>query len=185
MLRRSYRVLLFMVVAGAMAWLFLSGAYRHLHAETMRDNLRELGGLGPLVFVLAFMFVQPLGPSGHLFVLAASLVWSGPQAFLLSWLGAVLGQSAFFLFYRYVLHEWARERIPARLHRFDRSLETQPFRAVLVMRLLTFTWPLMPAVLAVSRVRFWPMVVATVIGLVPMIAFDVWVGERLSDYLFG
>jgi uncharacterized membrane protein YdjX (TVP38/TMEM64 family) len=168
-----------------MGWLFLSGSYRHLHAEAMRDALLSLGPFGPLAFVLAFMLVQPLGPSGHLFVLAASVVWAGPQAFVLSLLGGVLGQSAFFLVYRYALYDWARARIPARLHRFDRTLEERPFRSVLVMRLLTFTWPVMPAVLAVSKVRFWPMSLATALGLVPMIAFDVWVGERLSTYLFG
>jgi uncharacterized membrane protein YdjX (TVP38/TMEM64 family) len=168
-----------------MAWLFLSGSYRHLHAEAMRDGLLSLGPLGPLAFVLAFTLVQPLGPSGHLFVLAASVVWAGPQAFALSLLGGVLGQSAFFLFYRYALYDWARARIPARLHRFDTALEQRPFRAVLVMRLLTFTWPVVPAVLAVSKVRFWPMLLATALGLVPMIAFDVWAGERLSAYLFG
>ena len=183
----------------------------------MRDNLRNLGPLGPLAFILAFTLVQPLGPSGHLFVLAASLVWSAPQAFALSVAGGVLGHSAFFLLYRYVLHDWARARLPdtrsgrlrmpARLERLsarmpagirrlasrvpdyvaqlDQALERRPFWAVLVIRLLTFTWPVVPAMLAVSRVRFWPMVLATSLGIAPMTALDVFLGEKLSAYLFS
>jgi uncharacterized membrane protein YdjX (TVP38/TMEM64 family) len=71
------------------------------------------------------------------------------------------------------------------MQRLDRALDSHPFRAVLGIRLLTFTWPVMPAVLALSRVRFWPMVAATLLGIAPMIAVDVFLGERLGSLLFS
>jgi uncharacterized membrane protein YdjX (TVP38/TMEM64 family) len=208
MLRRSFRLLLLLVLTGAAAWLFLSGAYRNLHPEHVRHQLLGLGALGPVVFVLAFTLIQPLGPTGHLFVLAASLVWSAPLAFTLSIAGGVLGHSLYFVIYRYVLHDWAQARIPARMQqlesrlatmpfrkhlaripaftrRIESALTTRPFRTVLVLRLLSFTWPMMPALLAASRVRFLPMVAATLLGIAPMTALDVWIGERISNALFA
>jgi uncharacterized membrane protein YdjX (TVP38/TMEM64 family) len=185
MTRRLLRVLLLVLVTGAVIWLFASGNYRALHAERIRDELRALGALGPLVFLLLFALIQPLGPSGHLFVLGGSLVWPPVWAFVLGLSGAVLSQLAAFFFYRYVLHDWAQARIPERFKRFEHRLVEKPFRTVLVLRLLTFTWQLVPMALGVSRVRFMPMLLGTVLGLVPLVAFDVWIGESVSAWLFG
>ena len=179
------KLLLGVVLLGAIA-LVVSGGYAHLEPSRFKEVVRSSGTLGPLLFLLAFGLIQPLGPSGHLFVLAASLVWSAPWAFGLSLLGATLGQLNAYLFYRYVAHDWAQSRIPERLAPYRERLLAQPFRMVLVLRLLTFTWPLAPAALGVSGVPVLPMLGATALGLAPVVALDVWLGERfLSQLLDG
>lgn len=169
---------------GAAVWLFASGAARDLDPEEVRDRLRSAGAAGALLYVALFGAIQPLGLSGHLFVLGATLVWSPPMAFALSWAGASLSQVSWFFFYRYVAREWAQKHIPARLHRYDRALIERPVRSVFIMRLLTFTWTLAPAILGVSGVRTWPMVGATLLGLLPTVAFDVWLGAKLVHWLW-
>ena len=42
------------------------------------------------------------------------------------------------------------------------------------MRLLTFTWHLSSMIIGISRVRFAPMLAATILGFMPTVAFDVW-----------
>ena len=178
------KIILALALLAAVAWLFASGQHQRLHPEHLRDVLRGAGALGMVLFVAVFALVQPLGPSGHLFVLAAGLVWPPYQAFALSLLGALLAHGLAFLFYRYVAQEWAQKRVPRRLQRYEAALAERPFRGVLVLRLLCFTWPLLPLVFGVSRVGFWPMISATALGISPMIAVDVWLGGSLLDSLF-
>jgi uncharacterized membrane protein YdjX (TVP38/TMEM64 family) len=169
---------------GFVVWLFASGTYAELSIESMRRRLLEAGTWG----MLAFLFVsllQPLGVSGHLTVIAASLVWPPGLAFGLCLLGASCGQFAWFFVYRYLAHEWAQRLIPDRLRRFERALLERPFRAVVTFRILSFTWPLAPALLGVSRVRVRPMLAGTVVGLAPTVAIDVWLGELLLRWLTG
>jgi uncharacterized membrane protein YdjX (TVP38/TMEM64 family) len=177
------KILLALAVLGAVVWLFASGQHAQLSPEHMRDELRAAGPQGMVLFVLLFALVQPLGPSGHLFVLAAGMVWPPYTAFGLSLLGALLSQGLAFLFYRYVAQEWAQKRVPKRLERYEAALAERPFLGVLVLRLFCFTWPLLPLVLGVSRVGFGPMITATALGISPMIALDVWLGGSLFDWL--
>ncbi len=176
-------MMLLFLVLGVAVWLFAVGAQGGIDLPAWRDQLRAAGAWGALAYLALFAFVQPLGPSGHVFVIASSLVWSAPIAFMLSLVGATLGQINGFVFYRYVARDWAQARIPARLQRYERALIERPLRSVLLFRLLTFTWTAAPAVLGVSRVRFSPMLAATVVGLMPGIAIDVWLGAGLFEWL--
>jgi uncharacterized membrane protein YdjX (TVP38/TMEM64 family) len=56
---------------------------------------------------------------------------------------------------------------------------------VLAMRLLLFTFGPMQLMFGVSRVRFVPFVLASAIGLLPMIAIESFVGAGVVDWLFG
>jgi uncharacterized membrane protein YdjX (TVP38/TMEM64 family) len=177
------RALLVLAALALVGWLFASGAHRAIEPHALKTRILAFGAVGPLVFVLAFALVQPLGPSGHIFTVAASLVWSPPVAFALGLIGAVGAQTTAFAFYRYAASDWARARIPDRLLAYEDRLVARPFRSVLLIRLVSFTWPLVPPLLAVSRVRFAPMLAATFVGLAPGVALDVFVGQSLLAWL--
>jgi uncharacterized membrane protein YdjX (TVP38/TMEM64 family) len=168
----------------AAALFFGSGAHTRLDAEAMRVQVLASGAWGPLLFGLAFALLHPLGASGHLFVIAASVIWPPLQAFGLSLVAICAGQVLAFFVYRYLAHDWAQARIPVRLRRFERQLFERPVRSVFVFRLLAFTWPLAPLVLGASRVKFGPMFLATVLGMSPPIALDVWLGAEVIRSLW-
>lgn len=165
--------LLLLVVAVVIAFVG-SGSHRAISPERIRTEILALGWLGPVVFVVGFALLQPIGPSGHIFAVGASLVWPPPLAFLLAWLGAVGAQIVGFSFYRFVARDFAQRRIPRFLSPYQARLEAQPFRTILIMRTLLFTWHPASLLLGVSNVRFGTMVAATAIGLVPTLVFDVW-----------
>ena len=179
------KILLAALVVGAIVWLVASGAYRDIDPERLRAELLALGAWGPVAFLLAFAVVQPMGLSGHLFVLGGALVWDSAWAFCLGLAGATLGQCTGFLFFRYIAHDWAQANLPKKLAPYDAAVTRHPLRTVLILRLLTFTWPPAAALLGVSRIRFAPMVVMTVVGLAPGVAFDVWVGAGFIEWLFS
>lgn len=179
------KIVLALIAVAAIIWLIASGAYRDIEPERMRGELLALGVWGPVAFLAVFAFVQPLGLSGNLLILGGALVWPAPWAFALGLVGATAGQSTGFLFFRYIAHDWAQGRMPKRLARYERALSSTPLRTVLILRLITFTWPPAAALLGVSGIRFFPMLAMTVIGLVPGVALDVWVGAGVIEWIFG
>jgi uncharacterized membrane protein YdjX (TVP38/TMEM64 family) len=181
--RHWFKIAMALCAVGSAAWLIGSGTLSSFDAHTLREQLREAGAWGGLLFVLLFAVINPLGLSGHILVIGASLVWPPVWSFGLSLLAATTGQTLWFFLYRYLAREWAQSRIPQRLVRYEHALVERPLRTVLVFRLLSFTWPLAPAILGVSRVPVQPMLAGTVLGLAPTIAVDVWLGALLLNWL--
>ncbi len=156
-----------------------------LDLQEVRTQLRASGPWGPLLFIAAFAALQPLGVASHAFVVSAALVWDPWVALPISWAGAVAAGCAAFGFARLVGREWVQQRLPAKLEGYDERLATHGFRTVLVLRLLLFTFGPMQWLFGVSRVRFWPFLFASMIGLVPLLAVETWLGGNLVAWLFG
>ncbi len=185
MTRRWPRVVVGLVLLAIVVALLASGVHQSLSPHLIKSRLLESGPWGPLAFVVAFGLLQPLGLSSHVFIVAASLVWSPELGIALSWLGTLLGSSVAFAFARWMGGEWVQRRLPPRLRRWDDALATRGFRTVLIMRLLLFTFGPMQLMLGVSTVRFVPFLAATALGVLPLIVLESYVGAGLVAWLFG
>jgi uncharacterized membrane protein YdjX (TVP38/TMEM64 family) len=170
-------------LAAALTVLF-GGFDESLDAATIRAWLQASGIWGPILFVVAFALLQPLGLSAHVFILAASLVWHPVLALALSWAGTIAGGCVAFVFARFVGHQWVQARIPERLRRYDEALQTSGFRTVLVLRLLLFSFGPMQLMLGVSKVRFLPFLAGTALGVLPLVAAETLLGASIVDWLF-
>lgn len=165
--------------------LVATGEYESISPAGIRERVLSWGVWGPVLFVLAFALLQPLGVAAHVFIVGATLVWAPTTSLLLSWTGAVLASAAAFWLARWMGREWVQARLPKRLHRWDGRLATHGFRTVLVMRLLFFTFGPMQLMLGVSRVRFVPYLAASALGMLPMIALESFVGASVVGWLLG
>lgn len=183
--RRWLRFFLGLSILGGLIALVLSGVTEDLSPASIRAHLLGSGAWGPVLFVLAFAALQPFGLSAHVFIVGAALVWPPLVALGLSWLGAVAAGCTSFGFARFMGREWVQARLPERVRRYDERLATRGFETVLVMRLLLFTFGPMQLMFGVSRVRFVPFVLASAIGLLPMVAVESFVGAGVIDWLFG
>ncbi|MGH1344094.1 MAG: TVP38/TMEM64 family protein [Nannocystales bacterium] len=171
-------------LAAVLSVLF-GGFYEDFDAAQVRAWLQASGIWGPIVFLLAFAILQPVGLSAHVFIIAASLVWPATLALPLSWAGATLAGCTAFGFARFVGYDWVQQRIPERLAGYDEALATKGVRTVLVLRLTFFTFGPMQLMLGVSKVRFGPYVLGTALGLLPFVAAETLIGASLVDWLFG
>jgi uncharacterized membrane protein YdjX (TVP38/TMEM64 family) len=178
------RVVVGVLLLAAIVVLLVSGGIGSWSPAEIKSQLLASGAWGPILFVLAFGLLQPLGLSAHVFIVAAALVWSPPVGLLLSWLGILLGSTAAFVFARWMGRDWVQKRLPARLRRWDDALAKHEFRTVLVLRLLLFTFGPMQLMLGVSTVRYVPFLAATAIGVLPMVALESFVGAGLVEWLF-
>jgi uncharacterized membrane protein YdjX (TVP38/TMEM64 family) len=141
-------------------------------------RLREAGPIGGLIFVLAFMGLQPWGLPGSLFVVPAALVWSPGVAFALSWTGANLASLVGFLFARWAGREWARGRLGPWLETYDRRLVEHGFATVVALRMLFVSAPPTSWLLGVSGIPLRTFMVASGVGFVPGIALITLLGNR-------
>lgn len=180
------RVLRLVAAAGGIALvlgLILSGALDGFSLEQTAQWVRSFGPWGFAVFLLAFSFIQPVGVSGHTFVLAAALVWPAPLAFGLSLLGALGSSLVNVAFARWVAFDWVQARIPDRLRKYERWLTERGLVGVIVFRLVTFTLHPAQLLMGVMRVPLPRLIVGTLIGFAPMVAIDVWFGGELLRWL--
>jgi uncharacterized membrane protein YdjX (TVP38/TMEM64 family) len=165
--------------------LLLSDAYESLSPEAIRERMLGLGPWGPVLFVVAFAGLQPFGVSAHIFIIAASLVWSPGFGAVLSWIGALAASSAAFGFARYMGRSWVQQHLPDRMRAWDDRLARDGFRTVLLLRILFFTFGPMQLMLGVSQVRYWLFLAASALGLIPMIVLTSYVGSGLVSWLFS
>ena len=144
-----------------------------------RHWILDLGTLGIVAFVLLYVLVTALlGPASAL-TLTAGLAY-GAWGFPLVVVSATLAASVAFLLGRYV----ARERVTrwinrdARLNALNAAISAQGWRVVGLMRLS----PMLPFgvqnyLFSVTRIRFVPYVLATLIGIMPATALYVYIGS--------
>lgn len=178
-LRRAAIVALVIGVAFA---LYRSGAFRD--PEQTVVAVRTAGTWGALAYVAAFTLLQPLGISGHVFVLAAAAIWSPWTAFVLALVGAVGAACVSFAFARYVAYDWVQARIPARIHRLAAWVE-RGVLGITIYRLLTFTAHPAQLLLGTLRVRVGAMLFGTAVGFMPVVAIDVFLGHSLWEWLIS
>jgi uncharacterized membrane protein YdjX (TVP38/TMEM64 family) len=182
--RRILRFVLGFAFLGLVLVVLFGGFHENLDADRVRAWLLASGVWGPILFLVAFALLQPVGVSAHVFILAASFVWPPAVALGLSWTGTVAAGCVAFAFARFVGHQWVQRRLPRRLHGYDEALATHGFRTVLLLRLMFFTFGPMQLMLGVSKVRFGPFVLGTALGVLPMITAETLLGANIVDLLF-
>ena len=177
------KIALAALVATFVAWVYVSGAYQQFDPATMRDWVRAAGPWGGILFVISYSCLQPFGLNGLVFLLSAPLIWSPTEAFLLNWAGTV-GTGLFsYAGARFFVRDWLQARLPPRVRRFDERLQTHGFRTVLLLRLIFYTTPSVQWALGVSRVRFFPFLMATILGVAPFTLGTTLVGVRVAAWI--
>lgn len=182
---RILRLIAVLAVLGLVATLIFSGALDEFSLEKTAAWVRSFGTWGAVVFILSFAFIQPVGVSGHTFVLAAALVWPPPLAFALSLTGALGSSLVNVAFARWVAFDWVQARIPERFRKYERWLTEKGLRGVILFRLVTFTLHPAQLLIGVMRVPLPRLILGTAIGFAPTIALDVWFGGELLRRLLA
>jgi uncharacterized membrane protein YdjX (TVP38/TMEM64 family) len=178
------KLVLLIALLAAILLLYASGAHGAIDAEAVQTWIRGAGGWAGVVFVAAYGLLQPLGVRSVFFLLCAPLIWSPFNAVLLSWIGAVVASVIAFGFARFVARDWAQDRAPERIRKFDDKLAEDGFRAVTLLRLLFYTTPALQFALGVSRVRFRAFLFGTIVGVLPFTLLMTLFGAQLSAFFW-
>src|SRR5262249_29422473 len=77
--------------------------------------------------------------------------------------------------------DWVSARIPARLRKYDESLERNVFRTVVVLRLIFWMPQALHSFFGVSKVRFWTHFWGSLLGYVPPLLVVSYLGGEMFD----
>ncbi len=141
--------------------------------------LRNLGGWGYVVFLLAYTLLQPFGMPGTLFVMAAPLIWPWPVALALSMAGTMAASVVGFSFARFVARDWLERRLPARFHKYDEALAARAFVTVAVLRFIFWMPQMLHTFLGLSKVSFWTHFWGSLVGYAIPLFLLSYFGQRL------
>lgn len=143
--------------------------------DRVEEFLTDLGPLGPILFILAFVALQPLSLPGAVLIIPATFVWSWWEVAIYSLAGGMVASTIGFVLARWLGQDWVRRRLPARLRAWEQRLADHGLVATIALRLLTGYAPAADWLLGVSRVSVPAFGLGTLIGLAPTtIAMSIW-----------
>lgn len=157
------------VIVVGILYVYVFGIER-FKPEMIRDTILSLGYWSPLLFILCNVF-RPL-----VFFPAIILAVAGGLAFGPLWgaiyliIGTVCGAALCFGVARLVGRDRLKRFWPKwiLLEELDNQSVRHGFRTVLILRLApVLPWDAVSFLAGLSKVRFWPYVLATVMGSVP------------------
>lgn len=162
----------------------LLGAFAPLgDEERIEELLADSGPVGPILYVVSFVALQPLSLPGALLVIPATFVWEAWVVFALSWAGGMVASCVGFATARWFGREWVDERLPQRFRVWDNRLSDHGTRNTILLRVVTGFAPPADWVLGLSHVRVRQFLVGTAIGLVPGTAALAFLGDDAARFV--
>ncbi|HYK42178.1 MAG TPA: VTT domain-containing protein [Thermoanaerobaculia bacterium] len=171
------------VLAGAAALIALAAAFRFLPirewALAFQSRLADLGAAGTLLFAAVYVVAALLLGPVWLLTIVAGLTYPLPAAIALVSVVSTLAAALAFL----IARQFARRRVEAlaagnaRFAAVDRAVASKGWRIVFLLRLS----PLVPYALSnyfygVTAIGFWPYLLASWIGMLPVTVLYVSLG---------
>jgi uncharacterized membrane protein YdjX (TVP38/TMEM64 family) len=157
--------------------------------ETLTDPketaalLRSMGVWGYVLYLASFALLSPFFVPGIAFVVPAAMVWPLWISVPLSLVGATGAGSVGFGFARFLGNDWAAQRIPERLRRWDDALVSRPIRTTILIRLIFFLFPPAHWALGLSRIPYGAFALGTFLGYIPFIVAMSVIGNGLMQWI--
>jgi uncharacterized membrane protein YdjX (TVP38/TMEM64 family) len=180
--RRGAKIGVVVLVLLTLAAAYHFGVFARLaEPKMLAAALVEMGAWGYVAFIVTYTLLQPFGVPGTIFVVAAPLIWPWQTAFVLSMIGTMCASVVGFSFARFVARDWVSARVPARLRKYDASLEQSAFATVVVLRLLLWMPQVLHWFFGVSKVKFGTHLWGSLVGYVPPLLLVSYLGGEMFD----
>lgn len=151
-----------LIIIGAMFVIALAHEFE-IHLDELEHDLQKLGHWAPAGFIGAFITLTPLGLSVDTLCFAAGILFPLLPAQLYMAAATYLAAALIFILGRY----WFKAKISALISReqqlagINEALADNAFKLMFLLRLTPLPFALLSYTFAISRVRFWPYLVAT------------------------
>jgi uncharacterized membrane protein YdjX (TVP38/TMEM64 family) len=171
-----YRLLIFLIVALAMALFFYLDLGSYLSLAALKTNHRallEFRDQHTIAMVAGFMLLYIIQtalslPGAAILSLAAGAIFGSIMGSIYAIISATIGATLAFLVTRYLLRDVVLAQFGARLEGINRELETRGFNYLLFLRLVPlFPFFLINLAAGLTRLPLRTFILATVIGIIP------------------
>ncbi len=144
------------------------------------------GVLGPAVFMGLYALGTVLFLPGSVMTLAGGALFGPVWGTLYNLTGATLGAALAFVVARHLASDWVAARAGPRLTRLMEGVAREGWRFVAFVRLVPlFPFNLLNYALGLTRVRFWPYVLATWVFMLPGAVAYTYLGYAGREALAG
>ncbi len=184
-MRRSIwmKVGVFVVLVAGLGWLMklLGLDVTKLTPERIGQFVRSFGVWAPLVYLAGYG--QPIVPlPASIMTITGGLAFGPVWGSLAALTGATIRASTEFLVARLLGRDAVAKLLKGKVASLDQKLGENSFKAVLLIRLIpNLPFDVQNYGLGFSRVRFWPYVIASFIGILPGCFAFVYLGYSLTD----
>ncbi|HUP49445.1 MAG TPA: VTT domain-containing protein [Thermoanaerobaculia bacterium] len=181
--RRLTRVALLLVLAAAIAAIYLSPLRDHLTREEIRGLVGELRALwyGPIAFMAIFAVACVFALPASIFVLASGLIWGWQLGGTWAMIGGVVGATASFYAGRFI-GEGLLDRFGRAGRAVARQVDHAGFKSLLVLRLVPgIPFAALNYGAGVAGVRLGDFLLATVVGMAPSVFVFAWCADALFN----
>ena len=167
-------VILAVVIISFYLMIGRTGLLQSANTQAIREMVSHSGLLGVLLYFCFFSIGQLLHIPGMIFVVAAVLAFGNGLGLFFAMAGAAIAMSVVFFVVRVIggtplsnpRSQWVRRAVA--------QLDTQPFKSIVLMRLVFSTGPWLNYVLAMSTVRYSHYIGASVLGIIPQVVVTVF-----------
>ena len=147
------------------------------------DWIANLGAVGSIVFVAAYIIVTIAFLPASIVTLGAGFVFGVIQGSILVFIGAMLGATAAFLIGRFIARDWIAKKVAD--NRFfsalDGAIADEGLKLVFLIRLSpAFPFNLLNYALGLTRVSLKDYILGTT-GIIPGTIMYVYLGSLVSD----
>ncbi|MBK8316194.1 MAG: TVP38/TMEM64 family protein [Acidobacteria bacterium] len=152
----------------------------------LQDEIKSLGPMGPVIFVIAYVITTILLIPGSAMTIGAGTVFGLKLGLISVITGANLAALGAFLLARTFLREkvrhWAEEN--PKFAALDRAIGREGFKMVLLARLSpVFPFTLLNYLLGLTRINIVSYVAANLIGMLPGTLLYTYIGATARDAL--
>ncbi len=178
------RIMLLLLLLGSATWLI---AYRgQFDMAALETWLGAVGFYSPLIYILMTVAATILLMPASLFVLVGGALFGPLFGTLYSLLGATVGAAFAFLIARYIAADWIARKSCGRFKQLIEGVESEGWYFVAFVRLVPiFPFFLLNYALGLTRIRFYPYIVATFICTLPGVAAITYLGYVGKETLAG
>ncbi len=178
-------LLLLLLIAIGVSFLFLPIKQWFLQFQALIENL---GPVGPLVFIVAYVVLTVMLVPGSAMTLGAGAIFGLWLGALIVFIGANMGAICSFLlartFLRKKVEQWAQAN--PKFATLDRAIAREGFKMVLLSRLSpVFPFTLLNYLLGLTKIKTSSYIVANLIGMLPGTFLYVYLGATAREALTG
>lgn len=178
------RTTLLILVLGSAAW--LASHRGEIDVGALESWLTAAGRYGPVAYVLIAATATVLLIPASLFILLGGVLFGPLFGTLYSLIGATLGAALAFLIARYIAADWIATRSHGRFKQLVDGVEAEGWHFVAFVRLVPiFPFFLLNYALGLTRIKFYPYIIATLICSVPGVTAITYLGYVGKEALAG
>ncbi|MFT4261477.1 MAG: TVP38/TMEM64 family protein [Candidatus Woesearchaeota archaeon] len=148
------------------------------------QQINEFGRFATIIFILIIALEVVVAPiPSILLYTAGGIIFGSVYGSIIILIGNILGSAIAYYLSKTLLREYFEKKIPEKqLTRFNKYVEKYGVYAIFLLRVNPLTSSdVFSYIAGLTKLRFWPFIIGTSLGLLPLIFIQAYIGEAILE----